>query len=59
MESWKEAWKLESGEPELIFQERIKKIKEAEGIPPEKKQEILRVLKDNFGKVSHMKDYFG
>jgi len=42
----------------LIARERLKKIKEAENIPPEIKQEILRALKENFGKLPHMKDYF-
>jgi hypothetical protein len=40
------------------LRERIKKIKEAEDIPPKDKQKILKVLKDGFGKVSHLKEYF-
>lgn len=57
-ESWKEAWKLEIGEPELIFQERIKRIKEAKDIPPEGKKKILEAMKESFGKLPHMKDKF-
>ena len=40
------------------MQTRLKKIKEAEDIPPEVKQKILEIMKNTFGKLPHMKDYF-
>jgi hypothetical protein len=42
----------------LIARERLKKIKEAKDIPPESKQKILEIMKESFGKLPHMKDYF-
>jgi len=50
-ERWKEAWELESGELQLILQERIKRLKEAKNISSEGKQKILDVLRDTFGKT--------
>jgi hypothetical protein len=40
------------------MKERLKKIKEAEDISLESKQKILEIMKETFGKLPHMKDYF-
>jgi hypothetical protein len=40
------------------LQEKIDAIKNHQNVSPADKQKVLKSLKENFGKVPHMKDYF-
>lgn len=53
-----EPWKLAKKDPQIYLQEKIKAIKDDKNISQEGKDKILVIMKENFGKIPHMKDKF-
>ena len=54
----KEPWKLEKKDSRVYLQEKISELKNNKNLSEEDKQKILGIMKENFGKIPHMKDKF-
>ena len=53
-----EPWKLEKKDPKVYLQEKMDELRNNKNISQEGKDKILGIMKEIFGRLPHMKDYF-